>query len=78
MPYSSNMEIEFDPAKDAANQEKHQVSLAFGREVLADANRLDVLDIRFAYTEERFVGYGEVNGRVWVCVFTERAGRRDS
>lgn len=66
------MKVEFDPNKDAANREKHGVSLAFGAEVLADVNRLDVLDVRFDYLEERFVSYGMVNGRVWVCVFAPR------
>ncbi|GAA0599156.1 BrnT family toxin [Caenispirillum bisanense] len=66
------MQIDFDPDKDAANQEKHGVSLSFGAEVLSDANRLDILDVRFDYAEERFVTYGMVDGRVWVCVFTLR------
>jgi hypothetical protein len=68
------MRIAFDPGKDASNREKHSVSLAFGAEVLADADRLDVLDVRFAQVEERFVAYGAVNKRVWVCVFTVRDG----
>lgn len=70
------MQIEFAPDKDAANQDKHQVSLAFGARVLADASRLDVLDVRFNYAEERFISYGMVDGRVWVCVFTPRGDTR--
>jgi uncharacterized protein len=66
------MQIEFAPDKDAANQTKHQVSLAFGAQVLADTNRLDVLDVRFDYDEERFVCYGRVDKRIWVCIFTPR------
>jgi len=66
------MKIEFDPDKDASNQEKHGVPLAYGTKVLADPNRLDVLDVRFDYAEDRFVCYGMVDGRVWVCVFTLR------
>ena len=30
------MDIAFDPAKDAINRDKHDVSLAFGERVLAD------------------------------------------
>ena len=66
------MQIEFASDKDAANQAKHQVSLSFGAQVLADTNRLDVLDVRFDYAEERFVSYGMVDKRIWVCVFTPR------
>ena len=68
------MKIEFDPDKDASNQEKHGAPLAYGAKVLDDPNRLDVLDVRFDYAEERFVCYGMVDGRVWVCVFTLRDG----
>jgi uncharacterized DUF497 family protein len=66
------MRVTFDPDKDASNREKHGVSLALGAEVLGDAGRLDVLDVRFAGVEERFVAYGMVEKRVWVCVFTMR------
>lgn len=72
LPYKLSMRSEFDPDKDAVNQEKHGVSLAFGIDVLSDANRLDVIDVRFDYAEERFISYGRVDGRIWVCVFTLR------
>ena len=70
------MHIEFDPEKDAANRGKHGVSLAFGAEVLADPGRLEILDVRFDYAEERFVAYGMSQGRVYVCVYTERGDMR--
>ena len=70
------MNFEFDPDKDAANREKHSISLAFGSDVLRDENRLDILDVRFSYTEERFISYGRVDGRIFVCVFTERGDSR--
>lgn len=66
------MDIEFDPAKDAANEAKHGVSLNLASQVLADRERLDILDLRADYGEDRFVAYGKVAGRVWVCVFTRR------
>lgn len=66
------MKIEFDPQKDATNREKHGLSLAFAAKVLADAGRLEILDARFDYAEERFIAYGKVRGRIYVCVFTLR------
>ncbi|WES31758.1 BrnT family toxin [Varunaivibrio sulfuroxidans] len=66
------MEIEFDPDKNEANKGKHAVALSFAAQILMDAERLDILDVRFDYAEERFVTYGRVEGRVWVCVFTRR------
>ena len=59
-----DVEIEFDAEKDQANRAKHGVSLSFASEILADGRRLDVLDIRFDYAEERMVTYGRVEGRV--------------
>jgi uncharacterized DUF497 family protein len=58
------MKVEFDASKDLKNQEKHGVSLAFGATVLADSNRLEILDVRVDYAEERFIAYGMVESRV--------------
>jgi len=66
------MRIAFDPDKDAGNREKHGVYPALGAEVLADADRLEILDVRFDYAEERFITYGMAEGRVWVCVYVLR------
>jgi uncharacterized DUF497 family protein len=66
------MEIEFDPAKDEINRDKHGASLAFAADVLSDPRRIDLVDTRIEYSEDRTVTYGKVMGRVWVCVFTRR------
>ncbi|MBF0268439.1 MAG: BrnT family toxin [Alphaproteobacteria bacterium] len=70
------MKFDFDANKDAANREKHGLSLAFGAKVLADPSRLEILDVRFDYAEERFIVYGNVLGRIYVCVFAERGRTR--
>lgn len=66
------MHVDFDPAKDEANIAKHGVSLAFGARILADPGRIDILDLRADYAEDRYVTYGKVDNRVWVCVYTLR------
>ncbi|MFC0268148.1 BrnT family toxin [Kushneria aurantia] len=66
------MKIDFDPVKDGNNRDKHGVSLTKGAAVLADPERLEMLDIRFTHIEERLIAYGKVGERVWVCVFTMR------
>lgn len=66
------MEVAFDPDKDAENQAKHGLSLAFGADVLNDPNLLEILDVRYDYPEDRFVAYGMVSAQVWVCVYTLR------
>ena len=48
------MKIEFDPAKDAANQWKHGVSLVLAAELDWDA-ALVWIDERFDYAEMRMI-----------------------
>jgi len=65
------VEIEFDPAKDAINRQKHGLSLA-------DALKMDVEaafvvpDERRAYGEARRQAYGPIDGRLHVLAFTMR------
>jgi uncharacterized protein len=68
------MEIEFDPAKDAANLKTHKVSLRVGKAVLEDPRRIDEVDDRFDYGEERTITLGMVKGMVFVAVWTQRGG----
>lgn len=64
------MDIEFDTAKDAANIEKHGVSLsrAADLEILAR-----VIDARFV--EDRRRAYGLIDGLAYCLAYTIRAGR---
>ena len=63
------LEIEFDPAKDAANVDKHGLSLA-------DAASFDlaaavvVVDDRADYGETRFRAFGRIDGLGHCLVFT--------
>ena len=65
------MDIEFDPAKDAANIAKHGVSLA-------DAGDLDLLtaavivDDRADYGETRFRAFGRIGADGFCLAFTVR------
>jgi uncharacterized DUF497 family protein len=64
------MDIEFDPAKDAANIAKHGVSLALA----ADLEILAVVDdLRFA--EQRWRAYGFIDGVAYCLAFTVRGQR---
>jgi uncharacterized DUF497 family protein len=68
------MAIEFDPAKAAANLEKHGVSLADAQQVLSDPLAVSVEDLG-AVGERRYVtiGLGSA-GALLVVVYTERNG----
>lgn len=69
------MDIDFDPAKDAINQAKHD-GLS-----LADAARFDidtalvVYDDREAHIEDRWQAIGFIDAVLHVLVFTERKGK---
>jgi uncharacterized DUF497 family protein len=64
------MEIEFDPAKDAANIEKHGISLARAAELDLLAY---VADDRFA--ESRFRLYGLIDGEAYCVAGADRDGK---
>ncbi|KAA3512081.1 BrnT family toxin [Agrobacterium rosae] len=66
------MEIEFDPAKDEINIEKHGMSLsrAVDLEILAF-----VEDDRNRYGEVRYRAWGLIDGKPHCLAFTHRDGR---
>ena len=67
------MEIEFDPAKDAANVAKHGISLADFQGF--DERPTIVEDRRFDYGEPRYRAFGRIAGRGHCVVFTLRDDR---
>jgi uncharacterized protein len=66
------MEDRFDPAKDAANREKHKLSLAFGLRIFDDGDHLIIPSIREIDGEERFKVVGVVGERLFTGVFVWR------
>lgn len=65
------MEIEYDPAKDRINREKHGISLAVAAEM--DLEKAVVIeDRRIDYGEARFIAYAPLSGRLHVLWFTMR------
>ena len=55
------MQIEFDPAKDASNQEKHGLSLALAEQLDWDAS-LVWIDNRYEYGELRMIALAPDTG----------------
>ena len=66
------MKIEFDPAKDASNRDKHGVSLAFGAMIWDDPASVVVPTTRVEDGELRFRAIGLVEGRCWTAVHVHR------
>ena len=65
------MEIEFDPAKDVANQTKHGVSLCLSIE-LDWRDALVWIDDRFDYGETRMIALAPHTGVVYCVAFVDR------
>lgn len=65
------MGIEFDPAKDATNLEKHGVSLAAANDLDWDAALVSI-DVRFDYAEMRMIGLAPANNTLYYVVFVDR------
>lgn len=66
------MEIEFDTNKDAANQQKHGVSLSFGAKIFDDPNMLVVPTVRPEDGKERYKAIGMIDGKLWSAVHVYR------
>lgn len=65
------MKIEFDPAKDTANQTKHGVSLAVASELDWDA-ALVWLDDRFDYAEMRMIALAPKTETLYYVAFVDQ------
>jgi uncharacterized DUF497 family protein len=65
------MEFEFDPAKSAANREKHGIDFIEAQVLWA----VWALEVPVVWPgEPRFLRIAPLGGRVWVAVFTWRSG----
>ena len=65
------MRIEFDPAKDSANQAKHGVSLALAEELDWEA-ALVWIDDRFENDEWRMIALAPKTGILYYVAFVDR------
>lgn len=69
------MQIEFDPANDAANREKHGVSLVLAGELDWEA-ALVWVDERFEYNEIRMIALAPRTGILYYVAFVNRGEAR--
>jgi hypothetical protein len=65
------MQIEFDPAKDIANREKHGVSLVLALE-LDWETALVWVDERFQYNEKRMIALAPKTDILYYVAFVDR------
>jgi len=64
--------FEWDPGKDAENQEKHGVSLAEAQFVFADPRRVIAMDLSHGSKEKRYYCFGLVGDGILTVRFTYR------
>ncbi len=64
------MQYEWNNGKAAENLRKHRVDFADAIAALEDTNRLEEIDTRFDYGEERIQVIGMARGHVLVVVVT--------
>ena len=69
------MRIEFDPAKDEANQTKHGVSLSMAGKLDWEA-ALVWVDDRFEYKEMRMIALAPKTEILYYVAFTDRGDTR--
>ncbi len=66
------MDFEWDEEKAASNLKKHGISFSLARFVFADERRIERLDVREEYQEERLLTAGRIAVREVAVVFTIR------
>jgi hypothetical protein len=64
------VQYEWDNGKAAANLRKHGVDFADAVAVLEDTNRIEEIDVRFVYNEERIQVIGMAHGKVLFVIVT--------
>lgn len=67
------MEFEFDPTKNAVNQEKHGISFVRAQELWQDSLRVEVP--ARTVDEPRWLVIGRIDGKHWSAVVTHREER---
>jgi uncharacterized DUF497 family protein len=69
------VDYEWDSAKAAENRRRHGIDFADAIVAIEDPNRLEEIDVRFEYGEERIRVIGMVVGNILFVVTTQRGDR---
>jgi uncharacterized DUF497 family protein len=69
------VDYEWDAAKAAENRRRHGIDFADAIAAIEDPNRLEEIDTRFEYGEERIRVIGRTVGNILFVVTTQRGDR---
>ena len=67
--------FEWDAAKDALNQEKHDITFTEAKKAFLDPLRVIAKDEEHSSSEDRYYCFGRVEGGVMTVRFTYRASK---
>ena len=70
------MEFEWDPAKEAVNEEKHGIGFVDAMDVFEDLRRFEVDMTKSEHGEQRRRVIGRMGSIVVTVIYTDRQGRR--
>lgn len=65
------MQFDWDENKNKSNIKQHGLEFKYAKQMFDD-DLLVVPDLRFNYKETRYIGYGKIDNRLMVVVYTER------
>ncbi len=65
------MNFDWDEKKNKLNIKQHGLDFEFAKQ-LFNNNLFVVPDLRLDYKENRYIGYGKIEGRLMIVVYTER------
>jgi uncharacterized DUF497 family protein len=69
------VEYEWDAAKAAENRRRHRVDFVDSIAAIEDPNRIEELDTRFGYGEERIRIIGQAAANILFVITTQRGNR---
>jgi uncharacterized protein len=69
------LEFEWDDNKSQQTFQDRGFDFGFATQVFSDPSGFREPDQRLPYCEDRFRFYGEIQGKLFVVVYTERQGR---
>ena len=70
------MSFEWDEAKRLSNRSKHGVDFPYAARIFLDTGRIEKLDVREDYGEDRYTVIGQIDGLIYLVAYTWRRQHR--
>lgn len=71
--YIASVKVEWDQAKNLANQQKHGISFEEASELFRSGrNYLEIFDDEHSVAEDRFIAIGQIRRGLVLIIWTER------